>query len=143
MKALTVRQPWAWAIACAGKTVENRSWPTDYRGLLAIHAGKKPEPIDPYGSSQEAELHKHIRDVEWSSASEKAFCARGAIVAVVDLVGEHVCDGSCSPWAVPGAHHFELDNPRVLATPLIAVGVLGLWNPGNLLESLIAEQVAL
>ncbi len=41
MKALSVQQPWAWALLYAGKTVENRTWPTEYRGSLLIHAGKK------------------------------------------------------------------------------------------------------
>ncbi len=40
MRALTVRQPWAHAIIHQGKTVENRSWLTKYRGLLAIHTSK-------------------------------------------------------------------------------------------------------
>ena len=43
MKALSVRQPWAWAIAAAGKDVENRTWRTDYRGLIAIHASARPD----------------------------------------------------------------------------------------------------
>jgi ASCH domain len=30
--ALSVRQPWAWAIVSGYKDVENRSWPTNYRG---------------------------------------------------------------------------------------------------------------
>lgn len=40
MKALSIRQPWAWAILYAGKQVENRSWPTTYRGPILIHASK-------------------------------------------------------------------------------------------------------
>lgn len=44
MKALTIRQPWASLIAAGVKTIETRSWSTEYRGPLAIHAGKaKPE----------------------------------------------------------------------------------------------------
>jgi hypothetical protein len=42
MKALSVRQPWCWAIVHAGKRVENRDWlnaPT-YRGPILIHAAK-------------------------------------------------------------------------------------------------------
>ncbi len=39
MKALSVRQPWAWAIVQGLKRIENRSWPTRYRGPLLIHAG--------------------------------------------------------------------------------------------------------
>lgn len=41
MKALSVRPPWAWAIAHAGKRIENRSRRTTYRGPIAIHASKK------------------------------------------------------------------------------------------------------
>ncbi len=41
MKTLSIQQPWAWAILHAGKTVENRTWATTYRGPLLIHAGKK------------------------------------------------------------------------------------------------------
>ncbi len=47
MKALSIRQPWAWAIVHAGKRIENRSradgrMPSlcTYRGPLLIHAAK-------------------------------------------------------------------------------------------------------
>lgn len=39
MKALTIRQPWATLIAYGVKTIETRSWHTNYRGPVAIHAG--------------------------------------------------------------------------------------------------------
>ncbi len=38
-KALSIRQPWAWLIVNAGKDIENRSWPTQVRGNVFIHAG--------------------------------------------------------------------------------------------------------
>ena len=38
--ALTVCQPFASLIAAGHKFVENRTWPTSYRGPLLIHAGK-------------------------------------------------------------------------------------------------------
>ena len=41
MKALSIQQPWAWAILHAGKDVENRTWGTNFRGEILIHAGKK------------------------------------------------------------------------------------------------------
>lgn len=40
MKAITIRQPWAGLIAVGEKVYETRSWPTKYRGPIAIHAGK-------------------------------------------------------------------------------------------------------
>ena len=41
MRALTVRQPWAHAIAFWGKDVENRTWATHYQGDRAF-GGRKP-----------------------------------------------------------------------------------------------------
>jgi len=40
MKALSIRQPWAWLIVHGFKPVENRTWSTSYRGELAIHAAR-------------------------------------------------------------------------------------------------------
>lgn len=44
MKALSVRQPWAWLIGHGYKPVENRSWRTSYRGPLYIHASSRLDP---------------------------------------------------------------------------------------------------
>ena len=41
MKALTIWQPYASCIADGRKRFETRSWETDYRGLIAIHAAKR------------------------------------------------------------------------------------------------------
>ena len=41
MKAISLWQPWASAIAFGSKTIETRSWGTHYRGPLAIHASKR------------------------------------------------------------------------------------------------------
>lgn len=41
MKALSILQPWAWLIANGHKDIENRVWPTRYRGAFLIHAGKR------------------------------------------------------------------------------------------------------
>lgn len=40
MKALSIRQPWAWLILNAGKNIENRDWHTSFRGRVLIHAAK-------------------------------------------------------------------------------------------------------
>ena len=45
MKAISIQQPWAWAIIHAGMDVENRTWNTHYRGLLAIHAPAKRKSV--------------------------------------------------------------------------------------------------
>lgn len=40
MKALSIRQPWAWLIVRRYKPIENRTWATGFRGELFIHASK-------------------------------------------------------------------------------------------------------
>ena len=39
MKVLTIKQPWAALIINNNKTYEFRSWKTNYRGKILIHAG--------------------------------------------------------------------------------------------------------
>lgn len=39
MKALSIRQPWAWLIVNGFKDIENRTWYTNYTGPVLIHAG--------------------------------------------------------------------------------------------------------
>ena len=41
MKAISIWQPWASAIAIGAKRFETRSWETRYRGPLLIHASKR------------------------------------------------------------------------------------------------------
>jgi hypothetical protein len=41
MKAISLWQPWASAVALGSKRIETRSWQTSYRGPIAIHAAKR------------------------------------------------------------------------------------------------------
>ena len=43
MKVLTIREPWASLIVNGYKEYEFRSWKTNYRGKILIHAGLKLE----------------------------------------------------------------------------------------------------
>lgn len=40
MKALSIRQPWAWLIVNGYKDIENRDWYIGHRGELLVHAAK-------------------------------------------------------------------------------------------------------
>jgi hypothetical protein len=98
MLAVTVRQPWAWAIIHAGKDVENRTWSTEHRGPLAIHAATK---TDPNGDVFLSRLGYDPSDDE---------LVLGAVIGIVDMVA-CVRNGN-SPWAVDGQWHWVLRNPR-------------------------------
>jgi hypothetical protein len=134
VRALTVRQPWAWAIASGAKLVENRVQRWSYRGPLAIHAGLA---TDPFGIRW---MQAHVPDLERPTLYD-----RGYVLAVVDLVGCHWSRPGCcdTVWAeqAAGVAHLVLENPRRLLYPVAAVGRLGLWSVSEDLESLIVKQL--
>lgn len=48
MKAISIRQPWANMIRTGEKTIETRTWSTEFRGDLLIASSKRPN-IHPAG----------------------------------------------------------------------------------------------
>lgn len=81
IKALTLWQPWAFLMALEEKKIETRSWGTQYRGMLAIHAAKR--------KMTKVEKDLLLRwtgqgwlDLDWLEYDEFPL---GEIVAVVDL----------------------------------------------------------
>lgn len=123
-KALTIHQPWAWAILRAGKNIENRTWPTSYRGPLLIHAGKfNARWFD------EGMLFLHQLGFD----PPRAEMQYGAIVGVVDLV-DCIDVGPCydemahkvEPWGF-GPWCWILQKPRRLEAPIPTRGHQGLW----------------
>lgn len=144
LRILTVRQPWASAIAAGVKLVENRTRSTSYRGLVAIHAGLQAdltafEARWPYRTSRPEHL------VEWMRSrpveERRAHMHRGAVLAVVRLVDAHPsldCDGSCGPWGEHGLDlwHWRLADAVRLDTPIPYRGALGLRRAPDLQEQL-------
>lgn len=129
MRALTILQPAAHLIATGRKRVENRTWPTSYRGTLAIHAGKGR------GALEAGDLERY------------AGMTFGAVVAVAELVDcipiEGVEAGDYDrryPWLRRHEHArgpwcFVLANVRRLSRPVPWRGTLGLFNlPDDLLR---------
>jgi len=129
MKALTISQPYAELIASGVKWVENRTWPTNYRGPLAIHAGKGSRYLT------KDELTKY---------------QTGCIVATANLVGcyslaeiERHATSTARHSAVPGTlrswidfyEHEHTEGPFCwiladvdrLDEPKSAKGAQGLW----------------
>ena len=110
MKALSIHQPWAWAILHAGKSVENRSRPTSHRGPLLIHAARSRASYD-------------AQDVdEWRDGYGVALPAwdelvKGAIVGQVDVVDCVRASEMSGPW-IEGPWCWVLAEPRAFAAPV-------------------------
>ena len=109
--ALSIRQPWAWAIIHAGKDIENRSWPTNFRGRFYIHAAKGltraeyQDFIDFTGDRFRFTFPRH------SPCPPVDQLQRGGIIGeaeLVDCVREHA-----SPWFT-GKYGFVLRNAKPL-----------------------------
>lgn len=96
--ALSIKQPWAYAILHLGKDIENRTWNTEFRERFWIHAGKT---FDHDGYFW---LQKQGFDVPAMSALPK-----GGIVGSVDLVD--CVEYSDSKWFF-GPHGLVLRNPE-------------------------------
>jgi hypothetical protein len=92
VKALTVQQPWAWAIIHGGKDVENRTQLWKYRGLLVIHAGARwstrgaESPLVVRAAAGKVSTFHSFGD---PFVAERDF-EMGAIIGFVDLVGTGV-----------------------------------------------------
>lgn len=130
-KALSIRQPWAWAIFHAGKDIENRDWPTKLRGKIAVHAAKGMKR-DEYDSAVEFILNANpaMKRGDVPKFDEMVLGAIVGTVKITDCVKE-----SDSPWFM-GDYGFCLQERGALSEPIHCKGALGFWDvPAGLLQS--------
>ena len=112
MKALSIRQPWVYLIMQGGKDIENRTWRTNHRGTILVHAAK-------------GMTRKEYNAVnEWSCLPPYELLERGGIVGTVEIVD--CVAQSDSSW-FSGPFGFVLRNPQPLPfRPYL--GELGFFN---------------
>lgn len=132
MKALSLMEPWAWLVAIGAKRIETRSWRTNYRGPLAIHAARTL-PRAARELCLEPAIDRILAQAGYANAAE---LPRGAIVAVCELVDCRRIEPQAPLPAeperslgdfTPGRFAWYLDCPRRLASPIAARGFPGLW----------------
>ncbi len=152
MKTLTIWQPWASLLACGAKQYETRSWATNYRGEIAIHAALKD--FDTLGLEYDTEF--------WEAAAtalsnpELIGLPKGCIIATAELVEcwkithsghtmgsnraarieggkfegkTNIIDGKeilFGDWT-PGRYAWEFANVQLLSEPVPTKGRQGLW----------------
>ena len=123
MKALSLTQPWATLVATDQKRIETRSWRTNYRGPLYIHAAKRFPP--------------HAREFAlkvYGNPAVLPYITRGAIIArayllevcpVEDLLALSVQEAKYGDYS-PGRFAYLLSNIEQLE-PIPWKGALGLF----------------
>lgn len=130
MKAITIKQPWANLIVSGLKDIENRTWKTNFRGRVLIHAAMAPvkEGWDALNKTQLKEVFKHKNELY----GDKDELPNGAIIGsveIVDCVQNHP-----SVWAEKGVWNWVLANPILFPEPIPAKGKLSIWEYDRILE---------
>jgi hypothetical protein len=166
-RALSINEPWAYCIVAGPakgegwKPVENRSWSTDFRGTVAVHAStsKRHLNIDTalYLVDAHPKLEEQLENNDVSPANPLFHF--GAIIGTVDIVGcvafnpdsgeddfDKVCRAAghgefidriravpANYWA-EGAYCWLLDNPKQFTQPIPAKGKLNVYrlDPGEI-----------
>lgn len=123
MKALTIKEPWASLIINGYKEYEFRSWKTNYRGKILIHAGM----------SIDKDMINRFKDYDL-----KYMC--GCIIGEADLVDCILVDKKFNdelrkidPIVYEKSNHIEtyawkLENIKKYDKVIYIKGKLGLWN---------------
>ena len=122
MKVLTLRQPWATLVAEGIKKYEFRTWKTNYRGKILIHAG---------AGVDKKEMAK-FKDLNLSYPSKK-------ILAEVELEDCLLLDDKLNESIISenniayGSKHrtgyaWKLSNVKKIKSDKVINGKLGLWN---------------
>lgn len=137
MKALTIWQPWASMVAVGAKHNETRGYPTNYRGAIAIHAGKKS--VSEVWSAYLDERTREVicRRLNLSDRTRLEAFPLGCILATANLVEciritpEFVATLSPDELALGdytfGRYAWKLADVKQFPDPIPARGQQGLW----------------
>lgn len=123
MKVLTIKEPWATLIIEQYKEYEFRSWKTNYRGKILIHAGLNIEK----------DVLERFKDYDLTYSP-------GTIIGEANLVDCILVDEEFNekltkrnPVVYGRSNHvrnyaWKLENIKKYDKPIPAKGKLGLWN---------------
>lgn len=126
MKVLTIKQPWTSLIVNSYKEYEFRSWKTNYRGKILLHAGM----------SLENDMLERFKNYNLDYTL-------GAIIGEAELADCILVDTSfqeklmnINPIVYGRSNHVEtyawkLVNIKKYDKPIYIKGKLGLWNYGD------------
>lgn len=119
MRALSIKQPWAWCIVNGIKDIENRTWKTSYRGPVLIHASRQfDEGFDWKGFKWICEQQNIKRPLIQEFL-------KGYIIGqaeLIDCVDSHPSSWFTGPWG------FVLGSPKAFKDPIPYRGMLGIFN---------------
>ncbi len=133
IKAITIWQPWSHLKAVGVKGYETRSWPTKYRGPIAIHAAAKP--MAEIRKAVPREVLLYIQNILYVGLDKLPL---GAVEGIGNLVACHKVDKAFLATLTErerklgdftiGRYAWEFSDVVFLDEPIPARGAQGLWN---------------
>lgn len=141
MKTITIKNPWAYLICSGEKNIENRTWPTKYRGRVLVHASASPVPM-----KHEADVFTYAQWWQGLAPDQRILMQSNTLpnsaiigsVEIVDCVVNHESIwAEKTPMAYLGKltiecqkpiYNWVLANPVLFAKPILNVkGRLSFW----------------
>ncbi len=128
MKALSLQEPWATLIRAGVKRIETRSWKTNYRGPLLIHASQRPV------SANDAHIQALLRLIPGVPTGCGHLLCRCRLADCVYMDAAFLEKMQADPQELlcgdyrEGRYAWLLTDIEPLDPPIPAKGHLGLWN---------------
>ena len=128
MKCLSIREPFASLIKEGVKTIETRSFKTNYRGELYIHASLNKI------NTKDERINKLLKLIPDSTMQYGKIIVKCQLVDCIYMTDEYIkeiknneIEYLCGHYEV-GRYAWVLKITEVLKEPIHAKGQLGLWN---------------
>ena len=120
MKVLTIKQPWASLIVNGYKDYEFRSWKTNYRGKILIHAGLSVD--------RDASKRVECYDLNYINGAIIGEAEITDCILVSDSFKEELMDINPIVYSRTDTYAWKLGNIIMYDEPIYVKGKLGLWN---------------
>ena len=139
MKAITLWEPWASLVALKIKRWETRSWWTNYRGPLVIHAASKKSFHSHYMKAAQTSIT--APDLKIEDLSFGQIVAVCDLTACIEMSNKMIMEMTetermLGDW-LEGRYAWKLENVRALDKPITVLGKQGLWTlPPEIMEQL-------
>lgn len=138
MKVLSIKEPHASLLLSPYKNIETRSWKTNYRGPLLLHASKTmpsanghPEIltlIDLYKNwAKETGRRTYFLSGFIYARAELVDCVQMTEENIRQLTIDNPSEVACGYYS-PGRWMWKLENIQPLDSPIHINGQLGLWD---------------
>lgn len=128
MKVVSIIEPWASLIKEKVKYIETRSWKTNYRGKIYIHASLKKVP------KKDERINNLITLLKDKDFKYGHIIAEATLVDCIYMDEEFISkikknnqEYICGEYSI-GRYAWVLEDIKELSKPIPAKGSLGIWN---------------